>query len=141
YFAGPEIYAARGEFPSIWNSGEKGSGKTYTGRFLMPLHGHAALEGGISLKLSTAVGLAIALSQNANIPVWGDEYKRNELLHPEIEGVIHSGYNRDLAAKWVKDGRIRAILTNLIVTGESTCENAATMSRFISVVAAREKRK
>jgi hypothetical protein len=80
------------------------------------------------------------MGQYANIPVWGDEYKENELKDSNIKGVIHCGFNREMPSKYSADGRTRTIRTPFLVTGESTCENAATMSRFVSTVAAREKR-
>ena len=94
----------------------------------------------ISFKTSSATGAQIAMGQYANIPPWGDEYKETELKDANIKGVIHSGFNREMPSKWSEDGRIRTIRTNFLVTGETTCENAATMSRFVSTVAAREKR-
>ena len=140
FMAGPEIFRRRGEFPGIWITGEKGSGKTYTARWLMAWHGFSELEAGLSFKTSSAVGAQIAMGQYANIPPWGDEYKENELREANTKGVIHGGFNRESPSKWSADGRIRTIRTNFLVTGETTCDSAATMSRFVTTVAAREKR-
>src|ERR1041385_6855374 len=106
----------------------------------MALHGFHELEAELSFKTSSAVGAQIAMGQYANMLLWGDEYKENELKDANVKGVIHSGFNRELPSKWSADGRTRTIRTNLLVTGETTCENAATMSRFVSTVAARERR-
>jgi hypothetical protein len=108
---------------------------------LVALHGLTDLQAGLSFKTSSAVGAQIAMGQYANIPPWGDEYKENELREPNVKGVIHSGFNREVPSKWSAEGRVRTIRTNFLVTGESTCNNAATMSRFISTVASRERRK
>lgn len=140
FFAGPNLFAESGQFPGIWITGEKGSGKTFTAKWLMGLHGVAGIASGLSFKTSTAVGIQIAMGQYANIPVWGDEFKESELRDPGSIGVIHGGYNREVPTKWAADGRSRTIRSNLLVTGESACANAATMSRFITTVAAREKR-
>ncbi len=141
YFGGPEIYRQRGEFPGIWITGEKGGGKTYTAKWLVAIHGFTDLEAGLSFKTSSAVGAQIAMGQYANMPVWGDEYKENELRDLNVRGVIHGGFNREVPSKWSAEGRVRTIRTNFLVTGETTCNNAATMSRFISTVASRERRK
>ena len=141
YFGGPEIYRLRGEFPGIWITGEKGSGKTYTAKWLTAVHGFTDLEAGLSFKTSSAVGAQISMGQYANQPVWGDEYKENELRDPNVRGVVHGGFNREVPSKWSSDGRVRTIRTNFLVTGETTCNNAATMSRFVSSVASRERRK
>jgi hypothetical protein len=140
FYAAPELYAERNQFPGIWIHGEKGGGKTATAQWLLALFGFRHIESGISFKTSSAVGMHIALGQYANIPVWGDEYKEGELYNPHIVGVIHGGFNREVASKWSVDGRTRSIRTSLLVTGESTSSNAATMSRFVNVIAAREKR-
>ena len=140
YFGGPEIYHRRGEFPGIWITGEKGSGKTYTAKWLTAIHGFTELEAGLSFKTSSAVGAQIAMGQYANQPVWGDEFKENELRDGNVRGVVHGGFNREVPSKWASDGRVRTIRTNFLVTGESTCNNAATMSRFVSAVASRERR-
>lgn len=141
YFGGPEIYGKRGEFPGIWLTGEKGGGKTYTAKWLVALHGFMELEAGLSFKTSSAVGVQIAMGQYANQPVWGDEFKENELRDPNVKGVIHGGFNREVPSKWSADGRVRTIRTNFLVTGETICNNAATMSRFASTVASKERRK
>jgi hypothetical protein len=141
YFGGPEIYKRRGEFPGIWITGEKGSGKSYTAKWSVAIHGFTELEAGLSFKTSSAVGAQIAMGQYANIPAWGDEYKENELRDANVKGVIHGGFNREVPSKWSSDGRVRTIRTNFLVTGESTCSTAATMSRFISTVASRERRR
>lgn len=139
-FAGPDLFADYHQFPGIWITGEKGSGKTFTAKWLMGLHGVTGIASGLSFKTSTAVGMQIAMGQYANIPIWGDEFKESELRDASIIGVIHGGFNREVATKWSVDGRVRTIRSNLLITGESACSNAATMSRFITAVAAREKR-
>lgn len=140
FFAGPDLFAEYHQFPGLWLTGEKGSGKTFTAKWLMGLHGVTGITSGLSFKTSTAVGMQIVMGQYANIPVWGDEFKESELRDPSVIGVVHGGFNREVATKWSVDGRIRTIRSNLLITGESACSNAATMSRFISAVAAREKR-
>jgi hypothetical protein len=140
FFAGPNLFSKYRQFPGIWITGEKGSGKTFTARWLMGLHGVADISSGLSFKSSTAVGMQIAMGQYASIPIWGDEFKESELRDAGSIGVIHGGYNRDVSTKWSADGRTRSIRSNLLVTGESACSNAATMSRFTTTVAAREKR-
>jgi hypothetical protein len=127
YFAGPEIYQQRGEFPGILIYGQKGGGKTNTGKWLVAIHGFSDLETGLSFKTSSAVGAQIAMGQYANQPLWGDEHKENELRDLNVKGVVHSGFNREVPSKWSSDGHVRTIRTNFLVTGETTFSNAATM--------------
>ncbi len=140
FFAGPDLFAEYHQFPGLWITGEKDSGKTYTARWLMGLHGATGIASGLSFKTSTAVGMQIALGQLGNIPLWADEFRESELRDDSVVGVVHGGFNREVASKWSADGRIRTIRTSLLITGESSCVNAATMSRFITVIAAKEKR-
>lgn len=140
FFAGPDLFAEYNQFPGLWITGEKDSGKTYTARWLMGLHGATGIPSGLSFKTSTAVGMQIALGQLGNIPLWADEFRESELRDDSVVGVVHGGFNREVASKWAADGRIRTIRTSLLITGESSCVNAATMSRFITVIAAKEKR-
>jgi hypothetical protein len=140
FYAAPYLYAERTQFPGIWIHGEKGGGKTVTAQWLLALFGFEHLESGLSFKSSSAVGVHIGLGQYANIPLWGDEFKESELYNSHVLGVIHGGFNREVASKWSPDGHTRSIRTNLLITGESTSANTATMSRFVNVVAAREKR-
>jgi hypothetical protein len=139
FFAGPGLYRKCNAFPGIFISGEKGSGKTFTAKLLMALHGFTEIEAGLSFKTSSAVGTLIGSGQCANIPIWGDEYKETELKNPDTRGVIHSGFNRDTPSKWSKDGKTWAIRTAFLITGETTSGNAATMSRFVTAVASRGK--
>lgn len=140
FFAGPDLFAEYHQFPGVWITGEKDSGKTYTARWLMGLHGATGIASGLSFKTSTAVGMQIALGQLGNIPLWADEFRESELRDDSVVGVVHGGFNREVASKWAADGRIRTIRTSLLITGESSCVNAATMSRFVTVIAAKEKR-
>jgi len=140
FYAGPEIYRQRSEFPGILISGEKGGGKTYAAKWLEAMHGFEAIEAGISLKTSSAVGVQIVMGQYANIPPWCEEYSENELQDPNVKGVIHSGFNREVPSKYSAEGHPRTIRTNLLVTGETAFNNAATMSRFISVVSSKDRR-
>jgi hypothetical protein len=140
YFAGPEVFRWRNEFPGIWIYGPKGGGKTFTAKWLCALHGFSDLDGGLGLKTSTAAGVQIMLGQYANQPAWVDEFKENELREPRVIGVIHSGFNREVPSKHAEDGRPDTIRTSCLVTGETTCGNSATMSRFVTALAARERR-
>jgi len=138
FAAAPEIYRSRGEFPGVWIAGEKGTGKTVGAKVCMALWGFSKLDQPMSFKSSTTVNAIITLGQMANIPDWGDEYKEGQLKEEGIKNIIHCGFNREIPGKWSPDGTTRKIRTNFIVTGESTCHNAATMDRFLTVGAAKE---
>ena len=138
YVAAPDIYQQRGEFPGIWIVGEKGGGKTLSAKVAMALWGYARLDQAMSFKSSTTVNCIITLGQLANMPNWGDEYKEGQLKEDNVRNIVHCGFNREIPGKFSPDGTTRKIRTNFIVTGESTCANAATMDRYITLVAAKE---
>ena len=83
----------------------------------MELHGPTGIASELSFKSSTVVGMQIGLGHYANIPVWGDEFRESELRDSSVIGVVHGGFNREVASKWSADGRIRSIRTSLLITG------------------------
>lgn len=140
YAAAPEVYRARGgEFPGIWIPGEKGTGKTVAAKVCMSLWGFADLEQPMSFKSSTTVNAIITLGQLANIPNWGDEYKQGHLKEEAtMVNIVHCGFNREIPGKYSPDGTMRKVRTGFLITGESTCSEAATMDRYLTVNAAKE---
>lgn len=150
FAGGPELYKMDGEFPGVFVSGEKGSGKTYLAKWATSFHGFGAgygldgkpawtLESGIELPPATGVGLQVSLGQYANLMVWADEYLHGSLKH-EVQEVIHMGFNRGASQKYTVDGKKRTLRTNFMVTGETTADRSATLGRFIMLLASKEKR-
>lgn len=138
FAAAPHLYGTRGEFPGIWIVGEKGSGKNVTAKAIMAMWGYGRLDSTESFKASSTVNMIHTLQQLACIPNWGDEYKEGQLKEETVRNIVHCGYGREVPGKHSPDGQTRTIRTNFLVTGESMCANAATMDRYITVVAARE---
>ena len=131
YAAGPEIYAWRNAFPGLWLHGQRGSGKSTIARDLMRIWGFS-LDAGLELKEGnnvTATGMAMALDQYSNLPVWADEWRRN-VTKPDKTDMIHAAFNRGTAAKYGPGGVQRQIRTVWIVSGESTTGDSALRTRY-----------
>jgi hypothetical protein len=131
YAAAPEILRKHGGFPGPWINGQKGHGKTTLISWAMEMYGFSRMESGIGLASdhSTPAGLQIALEQFSNLPVWVDEYIEL-LVSPEKRAIVHSTFNRELPSKFAEKGRMRAVRTTFVVSGEGTTNNAATRSRY-----------
>ena len=64
YAAAPEIYAKQKNFPSVWVSGQMGSGKSTFVSWLMSIQGFSVPMGmGLISKNVTAVGIAVPVGE------------------------------------------------------------------------------
>ena len=70
FFAGPDLFAEFAQFPGLWITGEKGSGKTYTAKWLMGLHGMTGITSSLTFKSSTAVGRELTEANIAGRSIW-----------------------------------------------------------------------
>ena len=141
YAAAPEIFKLRNLFPSLWVSGQMGSGKTTYTAWTMALQGFNVAVGlGLISKNVTAVGVMCQLENYSNLFVWLDEYRQTEITDDKA-AILRDTYNRQLAAKWSPDGFQRTIRTAALVSGESTTSDAATRSRYPHVLISEQKRK
>lgn len=141
FAAAPEIYHQRRLFPSLWVSGQMGSGKTVFCSWLMGLHGfHVASGLGLISKNVTPVGIMCQLENYSNMGVWADEFRQVEVGADKL-AILRDAYNRQLAAKWSPDGFQRQIRTAFLVSGESTTSDAATRSRYPHILLSEQKRK
>ncbi|HEY1170997.1 MAG TPA: DNA translocase FtsK [Verrucomicrobiae bacterium] len=140
YAAAPEIFRQYGGFPGLWVHGQMGQGKTSITRWLMDMHGFSLKEG-LNLRTAcTQVGMLIAAQQYSNLGVWFEEF-RNGTVDSGREGVLHASFNRDRQSKKTADGRQRQIRSSFLVTGESTCSDAATRDRYAHVFVSEPRRK
>ena len=140
YAAAPEIYAKQKNFPSVWISGQMGSGKSTFCSWLAALQGLALPMGmGLISKNVTAVGIACQLENYSNILLWLDEFRQHQIA-ADKEPMLRDCYGRQLAGKWTPDGKQRQIRTMTMVSGESTTSDAATRSRYPHVLISEQKR-
>jgi hypothetical protein len=140
YLAAPELFAKQNNFPSVWISGQMGSGKSTFVGWLMSLAGFRVPSGmGLISKNVSAVGIACQLENYSNLPLWLDEFRQNQ-IPPEKEPLLRDSYNRQLAGKWTPDGIQRVIRTMPIVSGESTSSDAAMRSRYPQVLISEQRR-
>jgi hypothetical protein len=140
YAAAPEIYAKQQNFPSVWVSGQMGSGKSTFCSWLSSLQGLLVPMGmGLISKNVTAVGIACQLENYSNILLWLDEFRQHQIA-ADKEPMLRDCYGRQLAGKWTPDGKQRVIRTMTMVSGESTTNDAATRSRYPHVLISEQKR-
>ena len=140
YAAAPEIYAKQKNFPSVWISGQMGSGKSTFCSWLAALQGLALPMGmGLISKNVTAVGIACQLENYSNVLLWLDEFRQHQIA-ADKEPMLRDCYGRQLSGKWTPDGKQRQIRTMAMVSGESTTSDAATRSRYPHVLISEQKR-
>ncbi len=124
--------------PGLWIHGRMSGGKTTIAKLLMHIWGFP-----IGFKTQTMgegttnTGMDRVLSQYCGLPVWFDEFRINEATANKIAS-LRNAYNQQAKSKARIDQtkRIRSAqpLTMPMVTGEGTVQDAATKSRFVSVV-------
>lgn len=141
YVAAPEIFELKHEFTGMWVHGSKESGKSTTSGWLMEFDGLHLGRQGINLRgtNSTPTGLAQALDQYSNIPVWADEFRFAEVGGDKIS-VLHQTYNRGGQTKFNPTMLHRETRTNFLISGESTTGDAALLGRYMHVQMSRERR-
>lgn len=140
FFAGPEIYQAKGVFPGLWLHGQQNSGKSTQLEFAMEIVGFS-LQSGIMLRgtNSTGIGLQQAADQYSNLPVWLDEFRADEVDKDKLS-VIHNGLNRAGAAKFNLTKIQRTMRTTFCISGESTTGESALRGRYPHIQIAKTMR-
>ena len=134
----PEFYAREAFFIGLWLHGERGQGKSSVAGWLTRIWGFVR-ESGVKMPDSTRVGLQIVLQQYCNLPVWLEEYTK--MLEESKVELLKSTHNRESPAKKEFENQQRQILTNPIVTGESTATKSALKQRFPHVQISSERRR
>jgi hypothetical protein len=132
YAAAPELLKLGGH-PTPWLFGKMSGGKTTIARWIMRIWGFKDL-GGVGIDdRTTPVGMNRFLAQYSCLPVWFDEYRRNN-NDAQKEAVLRGAFDRNSGAKGLADhsNRTRSarIFTSPIVTGEGSSSDAATRSRY-----------
>jgi hypothetical protein len=130
YAAAPEFYSKEKNFPGLWMTGQRGSGKTTLARWIMRIYGMSIEEEGLSMMKATTVGLALVMQQYCNIPTWLDEYKTEmDSAQAKME-FVKSLYDRHASVKKTFGEQRRKVRTNAIITSEITSGDSATRQRF-----------
>ncbi len=137
-YGDPTLFREMGnQFPGLWLHGEVGQGKTSIARWLMQFWGFD-IKGGMILKDSTKVGLAIALQQYGNLPVWLEEFQIDspDWMIEKIKNI----YGRETGGKKTFGDQRREILASAIVTGIARTTDAQVLSRYAHVAVASQNR-
>ena len=136
--AGPAIYQAYTAFPGLWVHGEASQGKSSFVKWLLRVWGFRR-DTGLKLSESTKVGVAIALQQYGNLPVWLEEIQSDT---PKwMVDMIKASYNRESGNKKTFGERRRRIIASCIVSGVATAPDAQVRSRFAHVLVSAQNRK
>lgn len=140
YAAGPELFADHRFRSGLFIHGQRGSGKSSGVGWSMNVYGYN-LTSGIALtkKSSTAVGILGQAENYSCQPVWLDEFRTYE-IEEDKAGILRSAYDGGLQVKWSPDGKVRAMKTSFIVSGESTSSDNATRNRYPHVQFSADKR-
>ncbi|HEV2327648.1 MAG TPA: hypothetical protein VGY56_02540 [Verrucomicrobiae bacterium] len=139
YFAAPEIFDIHGLFPGLWVHGQMESGKTKTVEWLSALQGFNLTAGIGIIQSATPVGMLQEAENYSNLLVWVDEFRERE-VEPVKIAILRNAFNRQMQAKWSPDGTQRVIKTAFLVSGESTCSDAAVRSRYVHIQISASKR-
>lgn len=128
-----EIFHHFGNFPFLFISGKRGTGKSTIAQWLTYLFG---LDGsGRMWSDTTQVAIGRYLSYYSALPMWLDEY-RNDAKYSFKNGLLRDVFNRHVAGKGnrtgfgVREDRIRG---TLIVSGEETPQDNALLTRCIII--------
>lgn len=144
YLMAPELLAKYHGHPGLWIDGRFQAGKSEQCRFLMQLWGYdPAYRTFVLSKTTTTVAIGRAFSQYRNIPIHADEFRSNEMDDNRM-AALRAPYNRQSSSKAMYDSsnKIRSVQpqTSPLVSGEGVAGDAATLSRYISVILSLDKR-
>lgn len=144
YGMAPELLRKYNGQPGLWIHGRAFAGKTETTRFFMQMWGFdpgyrtSMLSGG-----TTHVAIDRVLAQYSNVPLHLDEFRQDEADKNRISS-LRAPFNRQSKQKGKLDqsNKTRAVqpMTSPIVTGEGVTNDSATLSRYVEVILAADKR-
>ncbi len=144
YAMTPELLKKYHGHPGLWLDGRFQSGKTEQCKFNMQIWGYDPeyrtfmISGG-----TTAVALDRAFAQYRNIPIHADEYRASEVDANRMAS-LRGCFGRQSKSKgtMAATNEIRSVTpeTSPLVSGEGVAGDAATLSRFISVILTIDKR-
>ncbi len=144
YAMAPELLKKYHGHPGLWLDGRFQAGKTEQCKFNMQMWGYDPayrtfmISGG-----TTAVALDRAFAQYRNIPMHADEYRANEIDANRMSS-LRGCFGRQSKSKgtMAATNEIRSVTpeTSPLVSGEGVAGDAATLSRYISVILALDKR-
>ncbi len=135
-----DVFKLYNNFPFLFLTGKKGSGKSHIADWLMCFWGLERT--GKQAADSTTVGLQRCLEYYSSIPVFVDEYKNTQKITLK-NGFFRSCYNRQSASKGIKSNfgvRTAKIKGTLLFAGEETPEDPALLSRCIPILVTLKRR-
>ncbi len=144
YAVAPETIRKYNSQLGIWLHGQMSAGKTDTARQLMSIWGYILTYDIPTLgEGTTNVGMDRLMAQYCSWMMHLDEFREDEANKAKVAS-LRNAYNRQSKNKGridqSKKTKSYTPLTMPVVTGESTTTDAATKSRFVSIVLSSEKR-
>ena len=135
--AAPEIYDAFTAFPGLWLHGESGHGKSSLAKWLLRVWGFSAVTG-IRMPESSKPGVAAAMQQYGNLPLWLEELQSD--TRKELLDMVQSAFNRESGRKITFGEKKRKIVGSCLVTGVATASDPQLRSRYAHVQASAVRR-
>jgi len=144
YAIAPELLQKYKGQAGQWIHGRGGAGKTEMARFILMSWGYSAdFMTQVSGGGTTAVSIDRFLAQYSNIPVNIDEFREKE-EDATRSGTLRACFGRQSKTKGRMDSsnRTRSVQpkTPPIVTGEGVTGDSATLTRYVEMVLAKDRR-
>lgn len=144
YAAAPELLKKYNAHAGSWIHGRMSAGKTEMARFQLMTWGYdSEFRTQVSGGGTTAVSIDRFLAQYSDIPVNIDEFREKE-ADATRNGTLRACFNRQGKTKGRMDqtNKTRSVQprTAPIVTGEGVTNDSATLSRYVELVLAKDRR-
>lgn len=136
-----EIFAKYKQFPFLFITGKRRSGKSTIAQWLTYLFGFS--QAGRMWSDTTPVAMGRYLSYYSALPVWLDEY-RNDPKYNKHTSMLRNIFNRQSSGKGMRESfgvREPIIRGTVIVSGEETPNDNALLTRCIVINMEERKRK
>lgn len=136
-----EIFAKYKQFPFLFITGKRRSGKSTIAQWLTYLFGFSSA--GRMWSDSTQVAINRYVSYYSALPVWIDEY-RNDAKYAGKLSMLRNVFNRQCAGKGMRESfgvREPIIRGTLIISGEETPNDNALLTRCIVINMEERRRK
>lgn len=120
------------KFPLLFISGPAEAGKNTMGSFVMDHFGLSESVCRSMVSSTTNVGIERSLAYYGALPTWLDEYRSHDKKAREFDGILRSAFDGSGTVKGTLDvdkGKISQVNGTMLLTGETTPEDQATMGR------------
>lgn len=128
-----EVFERFGNFPFLFITGKRRSGKSTIAEWLTYLFGFESA--GRMWSDTTPIAISRYLGYYSSLPLWLDEY-RNDSKYANKTGMLRNVYNRQTSGKGTRDGfnvREAKIRGTVIISGEETPDDNALLTRCVVI--------